>query len=145
MTIAKELQNLDVSGQIVPVVSLPEVPLGMYGNGKEAMQVAAWETIWDWCNKYGLAQHSYEFRGQYDKLNGPQKIAQWIIDMKSALYFFEQLKEIAAKKIGGADSDARRTHSSSVGVAMCDGETPEPAMATEAEPSLSRCDSGPIV
>lgn len=145
MTIAAELQNLDVSGVVSPVVSLPEVPLGMYGNGKEAMQAVAWEVIWDWCNKYGLAKHSYEFRGQYDKLNGPQKIAQWIIDMKSALYFFEQLKEIAAKKIGSADSDARWTQSGSAGVAMCDGETPWPAMATEAEPSLSRCDSGPIL
>lgn len=144
MTIAKELQNLDVSGQIVPVVSLPEVPLAMYGNGKEAMQAVAWEVIWDWCNKYGLAKHSYEFRGVYDNLNGPQKIAQWIIDMKSALYFFEQLKEIAAKQITGVDSDTRWTQSGGVGAAMCDGDAPRPAMATEAEPSLSRCDSGVI-
>ncbi len=130
MTIAAEFQNLDVSGEIIPVVGLPEVPSDMYGNGKEFMQAVAWEVIWDWCNKYGLAKHSYEFRGVYDKLNGPQKIAQWIIDMKA--------------EICGADSDARRTHSGRADVAMCDGETSWPAMATEAEPSLSRCDSGQI-
>lgn len=90
MTIAQELQNLDTSGQIMPVVSLPDVPTDMYGNGKEFMQAVAWEVIWDWCNKYGLAVHSYEHREQYDKLNGPQMIAQWIIDMKSALFFCEQ-------------------------------------------------------
>ena len=125
-------------GQQHAIVSLPDVPSDMYGNGKEYQQARAWEVIWDWCIKHGLANHSYEHRDQFDKLNGPQMIAQWIIDMKSALYFCEQM-------IGGADSDARRTHSGSAGVAMCDGETPWPAMATEAEPSLSRCDSGPIV
>lgn len=81
------------------IVSLPDIPSDMYGNGKEYQQARAWEVIWDWCAKHGLASHSYEHRDQYDQLNGPQMIAQWIIDMKSAVFLFEQC-------IGRADGDA---------------------------------------
>lgn len=49
-------------------------------NGK----AAAWEAIWDWCAVNGLPEHSFERQAVYERLNGPQMVCQWIIDLKEA-------------------------------------------------------------
>lgn len=77
-------------GQQHAIVSLPDVPDDIYGYGREYQQAQQWEIVLAWCMKHGLAAHSYEHRDKYDNLKGPQMIAQWIIDMKSSLYFCEQ-------------------------------------------------------
>jgi len=88
--VADTISTAERPGQQHAIVSLPDVPDDIYGVGREYQKARQWEIIWEWCVKHGLATHSYEHTDQYDNLKGPQMIAQWIIDMKSALYFCEQ-------------------------------------------------------
>jgi len=44
-------------------------------------KAAAWEAIWDWCQKNGLTEYSFLRQEKYRNLNGPQMIAQWILDL----------------------------------------------------------------
>ena len=65
------------------VVRLPVTPANAMGISPEHGKAAAWEVLWDWCIANGLAEHSFARRMTFDQLNGPQMVAQWILDLQS--------------------------------------------------------------
>lgn len=51
------------------------------GMTDQAIRAAAWDQIWNWAEKNGLPEYSFLRREKYAGLNGPEMLAQWIIDL----------------------------------------------------------------
>lgn len=51
----------------------------------EQQQAAAWLALWDWCIANGFDRHSFANKDRYEKLLGPQMVAQWIVDLQRQL------------------------------------------------------------
>lgn len=60
---------------------LPIRPAGADSMTPEQAKAAAWESLWAWAEQNGLPEFSFLRQERYGKLNGPEMIAQWIIDL----------------------------------------------------------------
>lgn len=72
---------------------LPVAPEKVAGMTHEESLAEAWRITWDWCVKNGLDHHSFERQDVYVELNGPQMIAQWVLDMQAEIEMWRGLHE----------------------------------------------------
>lgn len=59
----------------------PPMKTGEFEKWNES-QAMAWGILWTWCHENGLSEHGSANVSLFRHLNGPQTIAQWILDLK---------------------------------------------------------------
>lgn len=61
--------------------NLPAIPPDAADLSSLEAKAAAWESIWGWAERNGLREYSFLRQERYRPLNGPQMLAQWILDL----------------------------------------------------------------